>query len=173
MAKAKKLEHYYFYYTERPDYEFEQEFFLRMYDHFDKQKAFIGRDIELYSPKYYNFVESKKLDQRKLKALYVGLERIKNRINTKSRISRPINIKANEAKQQVSIFNDELKYLVKSAHNDECYFSISEMYQVLFDQQTYDIVNSWRYRSGLRSEKRWLQYWNERFAAARKQNASK
>lgn len=173
MAKAKKLEHYYFYYSERPDYKFEQEFLLRMYDHSAKQKAFIGQDIELYSPKYYTFVESKNLDQRKLKALYVGLERIKDRINTKSRITRPTSVKLIETKQQVSIFNDELKYLVKSAHNDECYFSIGEMYHVLLDQQTNEIVNSWRYRSVLRSEKRWFKYWNEKFAAARKQNTSK
>ena len=163
MAKAKKLEHYYFYYTTKPDYKFEQQFLLDLYNHSSKQRAFIGRNLDVYSPKYYGFVESRTLDKKKLQALYVGLERIKDKINTKSRISRPTRIKSKDAKQQISVFNSELKHLISSMDQYHYQFSIAEMDSVLIAPTTREIASSWRYKSGLRSEKWWKGYWSKRF----------
>src|SRR5687768_11236225 len=83
MAKAKQLEHYYFYNSLSRQSEFEQEFLLRLYSHSAKQRAFIGRNLEFYSPKYYASVEENRLDKKKLKSLYVGLEKTRNKVNIK------------------------------------------------------------------------------------------
>ena len=167
MAKAKRLEHYFFYYTQNQEHRFEQAFLSRLYDHSSKQRAFIGHDLEHYSPKYYNAVENRQLDQKKLKALYVGLDKKNKLIDTKSKISRPSSFKSTDAKQQISVFNDELKHLMNSMNKYEYYFFIPEMDCILSDTTTKQIVDRWKFKSGIRSKK-WWPYWRKRFASPSK-----
>jgi AbiV family abortive infection protein len=164
MAKAKHLEHYFFYYTQNPDYDFEQKFLLHLHNHSFKQKMFIGRDLEYYSPKYYDLVEKKGLDNKKMTALYVGLDRKGNTVNTRSRVSIPDRIKLKDAKQQISVFNTELKRLMKSIDQHEYHFFIAGMDEVLLHVPYRELVRSWRFKSGLHSE-RWWKSWSKIFSA--------
>lgn len=157
MGKAKWLEHYWFYYIRNPDYAFEQKFFLGLYDHKRKQNFFIGRDFTEYSPKYYDTVVTSKLEQKKLASLYVGLTRNKKSVDTHSRISTPARIKETDAKQQISLLNSELKRMTKMA--PDRFFDIAWMDAILCDEEVKRIVNSWKFKSGLKSEKWWHNHW--------------
>jgi AbiV family abortive infection protein len=163
MAKAKELEHFYFHSwgDGRADIKFEQEFFLRLYNHKIKQKAFAAREMLEYSPKFLKQIDNKQLDNKKLKALYVGLERHKDSVNIDSRISTPLMIKKTDSRRQISLINSELKEFIRLKDAQDTCFDIEEMDILLDDRKTRDLVKTWKHRMGLKSRKWWTTYWRK------------
>ena len=73
-----------------PDGKDEQEWIKLLYIHRRKHFAFINQQFHFLSRDFYDFADSAKLELKKQKAIYVGLERSKKGIDTKSKISKPI-----------------------------------------------------------------------------------
>jgi AbiV family abortive infection protein len=169
MSKAKALEWYGFYNFsgKGADFELEQKFLLGLYNHRAKQKYFLTHDFVEYSPKYYQSVQDNRLDEKKLRALYVGLKKHKNTIDVHSGISTPHRIKLKDAKQQISVLNTRLLYMIKRAKTD-LYFYVDGMDDVLLDAETQRIVKSWKFKSGLKSEKWWYTYWSKKYLPIKK-----
>lgn len=91
-----------------PDAESEQEWLKLLYLHPKKQWNFVAREIDNYSPKFISLIQNRELEEKKQNSIYVGPSRMKGRIDTNSRISTPWKIKQKDAKQFISIINDEL-----------------------------------------------------------------
>ncbi len=161
MAKAKELEHFWFHsYTDgRVDSDFEQKFLLRLYDHKKKQNAFAAREMFDYSPKFLKLIDSKQLDIMKHRALYVGLQRIKNKVKIKGKVLTPDSIKKADAKRQISLINSELKEFIRLMDAQDACFDIEEMDQLLDKSTTRNLVSSWKHKTGLKSRKWWTTYW--------------
>jgi len=104
FAKAKWVEHYIWSSLTNegyPDVEFEQEWLKLLYRHPEKQWAFMAREIWDYSPKFADFVKKRKLEEKKQNAIYVGLSRLKGKIDASSRVSTPNRIKEKDARQLI------------------------------------------------------------------------
>lgn len=158
MAKAKELEHFYFMSLTgdvRADFELEQKILLRLFDHKSKQRAFAYRDFYDYSPKFLKSIDTKQLDNKKLQALYVGLEKIKNTVNIEGKISTPKKIRKADTIRQISLINSELREFIKLKDFHDGYFNIEEMDLLLDETRTRDLVTSWKYKTGLKSKKWW------------------
>ena len=133
-----------------PDYESEQEWLSLLYSHPEKQFAFVARDIFEYSPKLVRFIKSKKLEQKKQQAVYVGLERIRGKIDTTSRISTPLRIKERDARQIISLVNQEFVNIFNLIAQNDMYFGISELDAVI-NPNEHPFIFAWPYKSGLKS----------------------
>jgi len=161
FAKSNWVEHYYWSSITNdgfPEKEFEQKWLKELYLHSSKQTAFFSLDdIWSYSPKFVEFVKDKKLDQKKQKATYVGLDRIKSKIDVTSRISTPQRIKEKDAKQMVSLLNDYLKEVCSRKLSQEGYFDIYEKDELL-TQDLLTKLDKWEFKSGLRGSK-WFNEW--------------
>lgn len=164
IAKAKWVEHYYFTSTTNegfPDTEFEQEWLHRLYFHPKKQYGFIGRDIFRYSPKFVEHVKSKKLEEQKQRATYVGLKKSNGKVDVNSRISIPLKTTAKDAKKMISLINDELKEMCELKIKNEYYFWISEM-DSWIDSDLLNLLQMWNHKSGIKSEK-WEKIWHKKY----------
>ncbi|MDP1645779.1 MAG: AbiV family abortive infection protein [Thiobacillus sp.] len=145
FAKAKWVDHYYYSSVTNegfPDYEFEQKWLSLLYSHPEKQFAFVARDIFDFSPKLVRFIQNKNLERKKQQAVYIELERIGKSVDTTGRISIPSRIKKLDAKQIISLVNQEF------AQND-MYFGIPELDTVI-DVQEHQFIFDWPHRSGLK-----------------------
>lgn len=137
----------------------EQSWLKLLYTHSNKQEWFVVRTLWLFnvSPKFAALVSSGELDLRKQKSTYVGLERTKKSINTRSRISTPFQVTERDAKQMISIVNDYLKYLCKGAIEESLCFDIIEI-KDLFNEEMEKDLKKWKYSSGIFSRK-WNKVW--------------
>ena len=152
LSKAKWIEHYVDSSETNegyPDVIFEQEWLRLLYFHQKKQWAFIARDMFDYSPKFRSFIENGELDKKKQDALYVGLGRKKGSIDVKSRISTPWKIKQTDAKQCISLVNSELRNIYIKIDENECYFNIAKMDDIL-DLSIYHKLLDWPFKSRLK-----------------------
>ena len=141
-----------------PDYDFEQEWLNLLYKHPTKQIAFFSWSLPMeYSPKFIKAVGQNELEILKQKATYVGLRKQKNKVDIKSRISLPKNIKMNEPKRIISLLNDYLTdvYKRKKAQG-ECY-DLEEK-DALINYGLFKQLKKWNYKTGLRSSK-WTKQW--------------
>lgn len=164
IAKAKWIEHYYFTSVTNegfPEKEFEEKWLNLLYFHPRKQFGFLSRDLLRYSPKFVEFVETKKLEELKQSATYVGLKKIKGKPDVNSRISVPEKTKKSDAKKIISIINDELKEICEIKNEHEYYFWIDEMDYWIHDDLL-DLLSIWNHKSGIRSKK-WEKVWQEKF----------
>lgn len=107
FAKASWVDHYYFYARGSgfPDPTFEQSWLELLYRHPEKQRAFFGRDRHDFSPTFVDFVHRNELELMKQRATYVGLNRVKGKVDVASRISTPRSITAKDARQIISLIN--------------------------------------------------------------------
>jgi hypothetical protein len=141
-----------------PEKEFEQKWLKLLYLHSSKQTAFFSLDdIWSYSPKFVQYVQDKNLDLKKQQATYVGLDRIKSKVDVTSRISTPKRIKEKDAKQMISLINDYLKEVCSRKLIQETYFDIEEKDEVL-TKELLTKLNKWKLKSGLRGIK-WFNEW--------------
>jgi len=155
LAKAKWVSHYYYSSITNegfPEEELEQGWLTLLYSHTEKQYAFVGRDIYDYSPKLVRLIQSKKLEQKKQQSIYVGLDRSKNKINVLSRISTPERIKENDAKQLISLVNNEFLEIFSTICSYDEYFGIEEVDKVICKHE-HNFLFVWPHKTGLKSRK--------------------
>jgi len=160
FAKAKWVEHYIWSSLTNngyPDSEFEQKWLQLLYKHPEKQWAFLAREIFDYSPKFADFIKNRKLEEKKQNATYVGLTRLKGKIDTSSRVSIPSRIKEKDAQQIISLLNNEYMEIYKLIELQEYYFDITEMDE-LISYEIYEKLKLWPYKTGLKS-RRWSKVW--------------
>lgn len=163
FAKAKWVEHYAWSSETNegyPQQKFEQLWLKLLYQHPEKQMAFIAREIFSYSPKFADFIKKRGLEEKKQNSVYVGLSRLKGAIDTTSRISIPARIKKKDALQMISLVGFEFLEICQRIELEESYFSIAQMDEI-FDYKIYRNLLKWPYRTGLKS-KRWSKVWFDR-----------
>lgn len=134
-----------------PDAEFEQEWLKLLYLHPKKQWSFVARETDDYSPKFISLIQSRKLEEKKQNAIYVGLSRSKGKIDTDSRVSTPWEIKQKDAKQFISIINDELLRICARIEEDEFYFEGGKDMDEVFDYEIYKKLLKWPHKSGIKN----------------------
>ncbi|MDQ5882052.1 MAG: hypothetical protein QG616_1884 [Pseudomonadota bacterium] len=159
FSKAKWIEHYYWSSITNegfPDSEFEQQWLSLLYSHPKKQYHFVARDLFDFSPKLVRFIESKKLEEKKQQAVYVGLERNGKLVDTSSRISTPARIKEADARQIISLVNQEFVDIFNTIEQYETYFGIPEMDELIYPNLRHFLF-AWPHRSGLKSRPRFLK----------------
>lgn len=152
IAKAKWIEHYYYSSITNngfPEEDFEQKWLNLLFIHREKQYAFIAREIFDYSPEFSEFVKQGELEKLKQKATYVGLERIKNKINVNSQISIPCKIKSSDARRIISLVNDVLIEACQLKILQDHYFDIKEMND-LMNPELLAKLKTWKYRTKLK-----------------------
>lgn len=166
IAKSNWIDHYYETSptNQFPDADFEQQWLQLLYIHTKKQNAYAAGEMFEYSPKFLDFLKSGKLELKKQKSIYVGLERIKGKINTKSRISTPNQIKEIDARQMISLNNKVLTETCKRNIENGHYYGPEGKYHLLNEQILVFLENDWKHKSGLKGKK-----WFDDF---RKKNAS-
>ncbi|MFM5409511.1 AbiV family abortive infection protein [Aeromonas veronii] len=154
FSKANWIDHYIWTSetnTGYPDVEFEQEWLKLLYLHPKKQWNFVAREINDYSPKFISLIQSRRLEEKKQNAIYVGLARTKGKIDTTSRISTPWKIKPKDARQFISIINDELLRICSNIEEDECYFEGGIGMDDVFDYKIYKRLLKWPHKSGIKN----------------------
>lgn len=159
FSKAKWIEHYYWSSVTNggfPDFEFEQQWLSLLYSHPKKQNHFVARDLFDYSPKLVRFIERRKLEERKQQAVYVGLERNGKHVDTTSRISTPARIKVADARQIISLMNQEFVDIFNTIEQSESYFDIPEMDELIYPDLRH-LLFAWPHRSGLKSHTRFYK----------------
>ena len=160
LAKAKWVEHYVWSSLTNsgfPDANFEQEWLQLLYRHPEKQWAFLAREAFEYSPKFAQFIKDKKLEEKKQNATYVGLSKIKGKVDVSSRVSTPAKIKEKDASQLISLLNHEFVEIFKNIEFNKTYFDIEEMDRAINDD-TYSKLKKWPYKTGIKS-RRWMDVW--------------
>ena len=169
FSKAQWVDHYYYSSITNnnfPDVEFEQRWLALLYSHPKKQYQFVARELFDFSPKLVRFIESKKLEEKKQQAVYVGLERNGKRVDTTSRISTPARIKEDDAKLIISLVNQELIDIFNTIEQFETYFGIAEMDELIYPG-LHHFLFAWPHRSGLKSRSRFFNQHIEHIAGAR------
>ncbi|HEY9097710.1 MAG TPA: AbiV family abortive infection protein [Thiobacillus sp.] len=159
FSKAKWIEHYYYSSITNegfPGVDFEQQWLTLLYSHPEKQYHFVAQDLFGFSPKLVRFIQSKKLEEKKQQAVYVGLKRNGKRIDTTSRVSTPARIKESDAKQIISLVNQELVDIFTTIEQSETYFGIAEMDELIYPDLR-NFLFAWPHRSGLKSRARFLK----------------
>lgn len=112
----------------------------------------MARETDDYSPKFISLIQSRKLEEKKQNAIYVGLSRSKGKIDTDSRVSTPLKIKQKDAKQFISIINDELLRICARIEEDEFYFEGGKGMDEVFDYQIYKKLLKWPHKSGIKND---------------------
>lgn len=133
------------------DADSESEWFKLLYLHPAKQWNFVARETDDYSPNFISQIQNRKLEEKKQNSMYVGLTRTKGKINTDSRISTPWKINQNDAKQVISIVNDELLRICSRIEEDEFYYEGARDMDDVFDYKIYKSLLKWPHKSGLKN----------------------
>ena len=157
FAKAKWV-HHYIWSSEMnqgyPDEDFENKWLKLLYFHPEKQWAFVAREVYEYSSTFTDFIKRKKMEEKKQNSIYVGFPKVKGKIEVEGRISIPTRIKEKDAKQVISLVNQELVEVCEAIeHYDSCFECVPQMDEV-FDYDIYRKLLSWPYRSGLKKRYR-------------------
>ena len=153
LAKAKEVSHYFYSAITNEglaDEAFEQEWLFMLFSHTWKQYAFVARDTYDFSPKLVRFIQSKQLELKKQRATYVGLDRIKKKVDVKSQISTPQRIKSNDAKQLIALINHEYIRIFETINLHGDYFGIPEVDNII-DPDIHQFIFTWPHRTGLKS----------------------
>lgn len=110
---------------------------------------FVARKWFSYAPKFREFIKEKKLEYKKQQSVYVGLKRSYDQIDTQSRISIPINkIKIQDAKQLISLINNEFLEIYKLIRSNDSYWGIEALNEVINDA-VYQVLLTWTHSSEL------------------------
>lgn len=155
LAKAQWVDHYYYSAVTNegfPHADFEQEWLSLLYFHPEKQFAFVARNIFEYSPKLVRFIKSRKLEHKKQQAVYVGLEKVGRKVDTNSRISTPTRIKEHDAKQIISLVNQEFVDIYNLITLNDMYFGIAEL-DTIINPDEHQFIFAWPHKSGLKSRR--------------------
>ena len=134
-----------------PDAVSEQEWLNLLYLHPKKQWNFVAREADDCSPNFISLIQSRKLEEKKQNAIYVGLSRTKGKIDTDSRVSTPQRIKQKDAKQFISMINDELLRICARIEWNEFYFEGGKGMDEVFDYDIYKKLLNWPHKSGIKN----------------------
>lgn len=159
FAKAKWIDHVYYSSVTNEGFcepALEQEWLWLLYSHTEKQYAFVAREVFDFSPRLVRFIKSKKLEQKKQQAIYVSLEKVGRRIDTTGRISTPARIKEADARQVISLVNQEFVDVFCLIEQNETYFGIDALDELIYPALP-DFLFAWPHRSGLKSRRRFLK----------------
>lgn len=129
----------------------EQEWLKLLYFHPKKQWNFVARETDDYSPNFLALIQDRELEAKKQNSIYVGLSRIKGKINTDSRVSTPWRVKQKDAKQFISIINDELLRICSRIEEDEFYYEGGDGMDEVFDYEIFKRLLKWPHKSGLKN----------------------
>jgi hypothetical protein len=110
----------------------------------------VARELFDFSPKLVRFIESKKLEHKKQQSVYVGLERVGRRVDTTSRISTPMRIKERDARQIISLVNQEFVDIFNLIALNDGYFGIFELDAVI-NPNEHQFIFAWPHKSGLKA----------------------
>lgn len=150
LSKADWIDNYY--YTsmtneEFPDLDFEQNWLKLLYSHPKKQMNFVARDWFRYTAKFREFIKEKKLEYKKQQSIYVGLKRSHDQIDTQSRISIPNKkIKMQDAKQLISLMNDEFLERYNLISATDSYWGIEALNEII-DSSVYQVLLTWSHQN--------------------------
>lgn len=117
----------------------------------------MGQEIFEYSPKFADFVKNRKLEEKKQNATYVGLTRIKGKVDASSRVSTPKRIKEKDATQIISLVNNAFLEIYELIQFQEVYFDLPGMDELLNEEIGTKLIK-WPYKTGLKSRK-WFNVW--------------
>lgn len=137
-----------------PDVQFEQAWLKLLYLHPKKQWNFVAREIDDYSPGFISLIQRRELEEKKQNSIYVGLSRMKGGVDIDSRVSTPWRIKQKDARQFISVINDELLRIVARIEEDEFYFEGGKGMDEVFDYGIYKNLLQWPHKSGMKNN-RW------------------
>lgn len=132
-----------------PDGKEEQDWVKLLYMHTKKQFAFVNQQYDSLDPSFYEFVASSKLENSKQQSIYVGLERSKGKINTKSRISLPDQIKSSDAKKIISLNNEVIIAQCRRNIIHDYYYGPYEKFELLNEEMMDKLRKTWKYKSGI------------------------
>ena len=154
IAKSDAIDHYIETTTTNhglpnPDGDEEQKWIKFLYIHTKKHFAFINQQFHFLDKTFYDFAESSKLELKKQKSIYVGLERNRNKINTKSKISSPNQIKEQDAKKIISMNNQVLANQCIRNINNGFYYGPREKYELMNKELLNKLMKEWTYSSRL------------------------
>ena len=155
FSKANWLDHYIWTSETNEGYldeESEQKWLKLLYLHQKKQWNFVSREFYDYSPKFISLIKNGKLEEKKQNSIYVGLNRSKGKINTESRVSTPWRIKQKDAKQLISLMNDELLLICYRIENDDFYFEGGRLMDDIFDYEIFTKLLNWPHKSGIKNK---------------------
>ncbi|MGM0479830.1 MAG: AbiV family abortive infection protein [Bacteroidota bacterium] len=158
VSKSDWIDHYVFtsetnHGLPTPNGDEEQEFVKYLYLHSKKQKIFANQQFHEISHSFYEYLQSKKLDLDKQKSIYVGLERVKGKINTKSKISLPTQTKSKDAKKIISLNNEVIKAQCKRNIEQDFYYGPYEKYEFLNSDLLSELSEKWKHKSGIYGKK--------------------
>ena len=134
----------------------DQEWLKLLYLHTKKHAAFVGWDYFEFSKAFHKLLTSDELELRKQKATYVGLPRIKGKVDVNGRISTPASISKNNAKQLISVVVSELREVYHLIDISDSYFGIEDMDDVIRSHEIM-FAFSWPHRTKLKSKNRYLK----------------
>lgn len=152
FAKAKMIEHYFYSSITNEGFapaDFEQKWLRLLYLHSEKQYAFAARDQQEYSAYFVEALKKGRIERRKQKATYVGLEKDHKIIDVNGRISTPKSISERETKRMISLINAELVYAYDCLKYHEFYYGIEAMDQVLLSPEA-AVIFDWPFRTKTR-----------------------
>lgn len=155
ISKSYWIEHYYdasITNTGFPDVEFEQKWLKILFVHTKKHSAFVGWGWSMqYRDSFVNALRNGDIDKLKQTATYVGLEKMKGKIDTNGRISIPDKIKSKDARKMISVLNDHLLDRCEMKNYYGNAFQIEEKDKIL-TEEVFEKLNNWGHNSGLRTD---------------------
>ncbi|EHG1305238.1 TPA: AbiV family abortive infection protein [Vibrio alginolyticus] len=155
LSKANWIDHYIWSSETNsgyPDAESEHEWLKLLYLHPKKQWNFVARDPQFFSPNFIELIKTRKLEEKKQNSIYVGLKRLKGKIDVESRVSTPWKIKQDDAKQVISMVNAELLRYCQRIESDEFYFEGAREMDEVLNYQIYSQLLAWPHKSGLMND---------------------
>ncbi|SIT13705.1 abortive infection protein, AbiV family [Chryseobacterium ureilyticum] len=133
-----------------PDGEDEQNWIKLLYIHTSKHFAFINQNFHSLDKEFYDFASTSNLEFKKQKSIYVGLERERRKINTKSKILIPTKqIKQKDASEIIALNNQCLLNQCLNNINNEHYYGPYEKYTILNTDLLNELKKKWKIKSKL------------------------
>lgn len=125
-----------------------------IYRHPKKQSAMIRELFSDINAKYYNQLKCGYFEKRKQIATYVGLNRIKGKIDINGHIITPNQIKWFEVKRNISLINDYLKDMCYGVVMGYISFDEDEINLILNKRLLKKLNKNWKYKSGIYRSKK-------------------
>lgn len=130
-----------------------------LYNHQTKQYKFVSDAADKLPKQFIKLVIEKRLDKKKQDSLYVGFPKnIKNKSNTK--INNPLDIKISEARNQISILNENLINLINGIIEDDYIIEIGFDKRIFSKILLKQLKSNWKH-SVKENKYSFFEYFNE------------
>lgn len=155
IAKSSWIDHYVNVSTTNhglpePDGEDEQKWVKLLYIHTSKHFAFINQNYHSLDKKFYDFAAASNLEFKKQKSIYVGLERERKKINTKSKILIPTKqIKQKDTLEIIALNNQCIINQCLNNINNGHYYGPLEKFNILNIDLLSELSKIWKIKSKL------------------------